>query len=368
MLPILRLYLAHPLCLYSVFWLAVVLLNIGPDWLKYDSLRELLEVVGTTTMLQAAVAVVALRYLVPRYLDYGHVWRFALGLCGVLLVAAQANILISYFYLEPSYPNSYGAYYIKHLSHMSIWQRLGFSWLIRYIVFSKFPLLVSPAAMLIAINYYRRQRALLMLREKKQAAELQALKSQLNPHFIFNTLNNIYALAILQSSQTAAAIAMLSGILDYVLYRCRDNQVSLQNEVAMIEDYIALEKLRFGERLQVNFSRQLEHKTEVAPLLFLTLIENAFKHGAAQELKLATVDLNLVANKHKTVFSIRNSKPANPAPQRAHGGIGLINLRRQLQLLYPDSHTLEITDQPQCYSASLTLLTRQQNMRGNVTL
>ncbi|MFK7956872.1 MAG: sensor histidine kinase [Lysobacterales bacterium] len=337
------------------FWSVVFLLNVGPDWHKYSSLREVLEVVGTTTSLQAMVAWVALRYLVPGWLDRGQVKRFGLLLLGVLWLAAELNIWISYSYLEPAYPDSYGKSYAV-LSHLSLIERLGFSPMIKYIVFSKLPLLLFPAAALIAVNYYMKQSAVLALREQKRAAELEALKNQLNPHFIFNTLNNIYALAIKQSEQTPEAVAKLSGILDYVLYRCNSQYVSLEDEVAMIEDYVALERLRFSDRLTVSFTNHVHETVYVAPLLFLTLIENAFKHGAGQALGQASVDLSLSATDQHIKFEVSNTKPA-PVREEAvsQPGIGLDNLRKQLGLLYPNAHSLEIAETERRYAAHLIL-------------
>ncbi len=353
----------HPSIGYALFqigfWSVVFLLNVGPEWHKYSSLRELVEVVGTTTILQALVASAAVIYLVPHWLDRRRVAGFAVMLFGTLMLAAEINILISYFYLERAYPTSYGAYYLTNLADMTLKDRIGFSYLIKYILFSKVPSLAFPAAILIAINYYRRQQTILQLREQKRVAELEALKNQLNPHFIFNTLNNIYALAILGSKQTAEAIAKLSGIFDYVLYRCNDTQVSLDDEIAMIEDYIALEKLRFGDRLSVSFKRQSSTNSRVAPLLFLTLMENAFKHGTTQELKQATISLNLLVTEGEIKFKVSNTKPDTASLKTSETGIGLKNLRRQLDLVYPNMHQLQISETKSQFTVTLIISRRK---------
>ncbi|WOJ97394.1 sensor histidine kinase [Congregibacter brevis] len=350
------------LLLQGAFWTVVFTLNVGPQWQKYGSPRELFEVVGTTTALQALVALIALRYLVPHLLDRGRVKQFGILLLVLLFVVAESNILFSYFYLEPAYPDSYGKYY-QILSDLSLIERLGFSSMIRWIVFSKLPLFFFPAAVLIAVDYYQRQQSVLALREQKRSAELDALKNQLNPHFIFNTLNNIYALAIKGSDQTAEAIAKLSGILDYVLYRCNSEYVSLNDEVNMIDDYIALERLRFGDRLAISFVNEVREPVEIAPLLFLTLIENAFKHGASQALDTATVDLSLSASEKQIAFEVSNStspssssdKPSNAAAGDRPPGIGLKNLRRQLDLLYPNAHRLSINESDKQFTARLVV-------------
>ena len=338
-----------------VFWLIVFLLNIGPDWYSFSSAREIFERIGTVTLLQAFVAYSAIYYLVPKFLDQKKLIRFIIGLLVVLLIASEINIFISYFYLEGTYPDTYGAYY-KSISHYTLLQRMGFSHVIKFILFSKFPHLFFPAAILIAITYYQKQQSLLELREQKKTAELTALKNQLNPHFIFNTLNNIYALAIKRSELTAEAVAKLSGILDYVLYRCNESYVLLSDEITMIKDYVALEKFRFGDRIQVNIKNNIQESIKVAPLLFLTLIENAFKHGASQELRHARIDILLEEKDNMISFQIKNTKPAQTRSSSiTKETIGLNNLRKQLDLLYPDNYNLEFLETTDDYTAILSL-------------
>jgi len=345
----------HQLAFQIAFWAVVFTLNVGPEWHRYSSIREVIEVVGTVTVLQWAVAMVAIRYLVPVWLDRDHIRQFAFFLLLLLVAAAEVNILISYSYLEDSYPETYGQWY-QTISDLSLLERLGFSPIFKYILFSKLPQLFFPAAVLLAIDYYRRQQVILRLREQKHAAELDALKNQLNPHFIFNTLNNIYALAIKRSHQTAEAVAMLSSILDYVLYRCNDAYVSLNNEVAMMKAYIALEKLRFGDRVEVTFSNTVTNPIQVAPLLFLTLIENAFKHGTNEELHVTKVDLLLSETDEIVELEVRNTVPSGDIrPVTPDSKIGLVNLHRQLDILYPDSHRLDIVRADNLYTARLTL-------------
>ncbi|MEO0421752.1 MAG: sensor histidine kinase [Pseudomonadota bacterium] len=342
----------------GLFWAVVVLVNLGPDWQRFATAREALEVIGLTTVLQMAVAAVTIAYLVPRWLDKGATGRFLLLLLLAVLCAAEVNILVSYFYLEPTHTEGYGARYQEILGDLTLVERLGFSWVSRYILLSKLPHLVLPAAVLIAVRYYRRQQSLLQLREQQQAAELNALKSQLNPHFIFNTLNNIYALALKRSTLTAEAVARLSSILDYVLYRGSERVVSLRDEVAMIEAYIALEQLRFGDRLTVHFSQHASPDHQVPPLLFLTLLENAFKHGVATSLDAAVIEISLVEEAGALRFAISNSRPPASAPARRDAGeqaIGLRNLQRQLALQCPDTHELTLVDGDDRYTATLTL-------------
>lgn len=337
------------------FWLVVFLVNLGPEWQKFSSIREALEVSSLATILQWLVALFSIKILVPRFLNKNKVAFFGLSMAMLLFVAAQLYILVSYLYLEPSYPNNYGHLYQTKLAHYSLAQRLGFSGLIKYIILSKIPMLFFPAAILISVNFYNQQKQLLKIQQQKQAAELTALKNQLNPHFIFNTLNNIYSLAIQGSKDTAEAIAKLSGIFDYVLYQCNDKYVSLQQEVKMLENYIALEKLRFGDRVNVSLTVDNHSHTKIAPLLVLTLIENAFKHGVSQELTLAEVNIRLSETDESIIFYIQNSKPSNSPPSVNKKAIGLDNLKQQLQLLYPNAHRLTFSENKSRYITQLEL-------------
>lgn len=348
----------HETLLFLAFWLIVFMVNLGPSWERYASFREGLEVAGLATVLQVVVALLALKWLVPRFLDRNRLLGFALWMLVLVFLASEIYVLVSYLYLEPAYPNTYGAYYQAHLYDLSLWERLGFSWTIKFIVMDKWPVMFFPAAILIAANFYQKQKHVLELKEQKQAAELHALKSQLNPHFIFNTLNNIYALALSRSERTAEAVERLSGILDYVLHHAPDGLVLVADEVQMIQDYIALEKLRFGDRVNVTFEHDTQNSVKVAPLLFLSLVENAFKHGASQALDQARINIVLHSQGREIVFDISNSKPPSQSREGDGPGIGLKNLKRQLELLYPNAHQLTSEDSKEAYHAMLTIQTK----------
>jgi two-component system, LytTR family, sensor kinase len=171
-----------------------------------------------------------------------------------------------------------------------------------------------------------------LIREKLKA-EILHLKAQINPHFLFNTLNSIYAMARSKSEQTSQAIVQLSHILRYILYEAGSKTVLLADEMKIIQDYITLQKLRFGNRIQLNFHYQLhDERCMIAPLLLLPLVENAFKHSNDPEAK---IDMEIRTTKEG--LFVRSSNPVveeSVKTQAAQGGIGLANIRRQLELLY----------------------------------
>ncbi len=185
------------------------------------------------------------------------------------------------------------------------------------------------------------QKRALTLEKAKAEAELKLLKTQLNPHFLFNTLNNIYSLSVHNSPATSESIARLSDILDHMLYRCNTLYVPLSTEINLLENYIALEKLRYDERLMVNFKTAVDFDADIAPLIMLSVVENAFKHGAGQHIGSPIVDINIQVSNNMFTCRVANSF-MDTAENVRHEKIGLPNLRQQLDLLYPRRHTLSI--------------------------
>lgn len=175
------------------------------------------------------------------------------------------------------------------------------------------------------------------LRIEKQEAELNYLKSQTNPHFLFNTLNNIYSLARDNNPLASESILRLSKILRFMLYETNVDYIAIEQELKIMEDYISLEKLRYDESLIVNFNHTIEDmKQAIPPLLLIPFVENAFKHGASETRNHPFVDIHLSAQNHTLLFIVKNSAE-NPQNQEVvKENIGLSNLRRQLELLYKD--------------------------------
>lgn len=336
------------------FWPLVFLLNTGPHWEIYSSTVELFQTVGMITGLQLLVAVITLKALVPKLLNQGQKAKFFLSLLVVLFIVSEINIAIRYLYLEPTYPQY--DFFLEKFGHMDLFQRMFSLWTYKYIFFTKLSLYVFPTAILVAYNFYQNQTNLSKLNEQKRQAELDALKNQLNPHFIFNTLNNLYALALKKSDLTPMVIEKLSNILDYILYRCNDQFVSLRNEILLIENYIDLEKIRYGKRMQISFDYQIKNDNNIAPLILLTLLENACKHSTSEEINKSTINIQLTSTDDEIYFEIQNSKPkhlaqVNKKPQK----IGLANMRKQLEILYPNAHNLIIDDTKDDYKIKLII-------------
>ena len=193
-----------------------------------------------------------------------------------------------------------------------------------------------------------------LIQEKLQS-ELNFLRAQTNPHFLFNTLNSIYALARKQSSQTPEVVMQLSKLLRYMIHECKEPFVPLEKEWKIIEDYVGLEKLRFGDRINVKMTKQENGSGEmIAPLLLLPLVENAFKHGAGNNRDHTEILIDLKKENAKLHFSVENNFETVNGLQEKSGGIGLQNVKRQLELLYPD-HSMNIENSNGKFKVSISL-------------
>ena len=191
--------------------------------------------------------------------------------------------------------------------------------------------------------------------EEKLHSELAYLKAQINPHFLFNTLNSIYAMALSRSDQTAGAIVRLSSMMRYVLVEAGRDKVSLEQEITYLTDYIQLQQIRFEGslqlRLEVNGRRE---NRQIVPLLLIPFVENAFKYGVNPE-EPSPVGIRIDIGEHELHLHVSNKKVAIHHPPATQGGLGIGNTRQRLQMLYPGKHTLIIEDGNDSFTVSLTL-------------
>jgi LytS/YehU family sensor histidine kinase len=204
-------------------------------------------------------------------------------------------------------------------------------------------------------NYTKLKQATQQLLIEKQTAELNYLKSQTNPHFLFNTLNNIYSLARDKSDLAPESILRLSKILRFMLYETGGEYISIEQEIKVIDDYIALEKLRYDESLVVGFRTDIEDMRQaLPPLLLIPLVENAFKHGVAETRHQPFVDIHLSVRQRQLLFIVRNSSERPSREETVKENIGLANLRRQLELLFTD-HQLSVVQGDADFTATLKI-------------
>jgi sensor histidine kinase YesM len=191
------------------------------------------------------------------------------------------------------------------------------------------------------------------LKNEQTQAELLHLRSQLNPHFFFNTLNNLYGLTIKNSKQAPEVILKLSEMMRYTIYQGEKSSVTIKNEITYLENYIELHKIRYKKSVLITFNQDIDKTLTIAPLLFINLLENAFKHGVETLEEDAFIKINLTNDAKIIYFSIENNFDETKKNQPK--GIGLTNLKRRLSLLYPKKHTLEFTRQSNIYNVTLKI-------------
>lgn len=271
------------------------------------------------------------RILAAPFLLFAHIMLYSFGLYAWRQAGIQAHL---YFQL------------IVHPSTLA-----GVQYLVPYGLLSG----VFFGIIRYTYDYRKLKEAAQLLRIEKQEAELNYLKSQTNPHFLFNTLNNIYSLSLDKSELAPESILRLSKILRFMLYETGGDYISIEQEIKIISDYIALEKLRYDESLYVNFNYDLEDmKQAIPPLLLIPLVENAFKHGAAETRVRPFIDIHLSVNKRQLVFTVKNSTETGPEQRGIKENIGLSNLRRQLELLYTD-YDLTVQQDESSFTAVLKI-------------
>ncbi|WP_324672194.1 sensor histidine kinase [Hymenobacter sp. GOD-10R] len=223
---------------------------------------------------------------------------------------------------------------------------------------SHLPLLLL-AGVAACLHVYRQwhQKELLngQIKQENAQAELQLLKAQVHPHFLFNTLNNLYALTLRQSDEAPIVVERLASLLFFVVEQGNASSIALADEVALLRNYIALEQLRYGSRLTVDFQVQdLSGTARITPLLLLPLVENAFKHGSAEQLGQASIHLTLNMVGDNLYFVVANTKNLGSDTHAKSAGIGLQNVRQRLQLLYPQHH-FEIEAHDETFTVRLML-------------
>jgi hypothetical protein len=191
---------------------------------------------------------------------------------------------------------------------------------------------------------------------EKVNAELSYLKAQINPHFLFNTLNSIYSLAIMKSDNTADTIVKLSEIMRYILTDATHSFVNLNKELHQIDNYIALQRVRLGNTVTINYTAPTEASDQkIAPLILIHFIENAFKYGVNPD-ENSLISVNIKTDENKLIFKVSNNKVSSIANEELSSGTGIANSRSRLQLLYPGKHLLTIADNKESYSVELILI------------
>ncbi|MEM6802293.1 MAG: histidine kinase [Bacteroidota bacterium] len=323
---------------HLLFWLLFVFYNVA-TWGAYN--EDIFQPIFSEFVYLPAkilMTYLTLYYLIPRFLLPQKYEAFFLNFLIALIFFGLWNRIVTYYIVYPRYfPEYVGS---------------GF-WKIK--IFFEMTILVNIATLGATIKllqyWYKNEQSRKQLAQEKAEAELKLLKSQIHPHFLFNTLNNLYALSLENSPHAPDMLLRLSSILNYMLYECNRPWVSLEQEIKHIDDYLSLEKLRYGEKLELSYEISGDIKAkEIAPLILLPFVENSFKHGASQTENQPWIHINISIDKELLHLQIENGIEealgiSTLEDMSYTQGIGLKNVKRRLELLYQDRYELNIHEE-----------------------
>lgn len=287
-------------------------------------------------------------YLMPRYLLQKRYAEFFFYLLLVMTaVAALMQYVLLPFLIHPLFCPS-----TCTENNLTLYR------LIKNVVNLNYVVAITAVIALLK-NWYRHQQAAQLLTQDKLEAELKFLKAQIHPHFLFNTLNSLYSLTLKKSDNAPEVVLKLSGLMDYMLYDATAAKVPLEKELDYIKNYIDLERIRYGNRVDVQFteSGDISGKS-IAPMMLLPFVENAFKHGVTTETENAWIRIDVKMLEQQLVLLVENCKCGEKASGNNRdmaSGIGLRNLQRRLELLYEGRYSLETEDEADSYAARLEL-------------
>ncbi|TFF40337.1 sensor histidine kinase [Mucilaginibacter psychrotolerans] len=324
------------------FWLSMISFFV---YLAYGSskmtLKDLLVIFVGFGGINIGLFYINFLVFIPRYLDTKKYKLYAGAIILTIILFGLGKYGIALMFKELILMREKG-----HI--LSFWRYFGST------VFTSVIFVFLSTVLRFSVDWFLNERIQRDLENQRLSAELSFLKSQINPHFLFNSLNSIYSLAYQKSDTTPEAILKLSEIMRYMLYECNDNKVELSKELQYLQNYIDLQKIRFGNKAFINYEVHGEVTNQhIVPLLLISFIENAFKHGVAND-PASPIVLKINLSDGHLYFFVQNKKHSHN--RDASGGIGLINVRRRLDLLYPGKYNLEIRDEADTYTVQLSLV------------
>jgi len=332
---------------HITFWISYICFY-GTSWGSYnDEYARAFICESSELLIKLPVVYFVLFRLIDKYLFERKYVEFFIYTFVTVVIASIAIRLFYYYVLYPPF----------------FPERVGSEFFVAFRILRTFTNVFTLAIMVVAIKllkkwYYDQQEAKSLEKEKLEA-ELKFLKSQVHPHFLFNTLNNLYSLTLKKSDNAPEIVLKLSELMSYMLYDTSARQVSLSKEINYINHYIDLEKIRYGDRLDISFNTHGNVTGKmIAPMLLLPFIENSFKHGVSGELETVWISLDLHVESNKLIFKVENSKSPeeeNVKISSYRSGIGLKNVKRRLDLIYGKDYDLKILDEKDTFLVVLKL-------------
>ncbi len=319
---------------FYIFFNTYFFATLGFLGLQYALLRAVL-----ITALYIAIFYTNFQILIPIFLIKNKYYYYLILVSVVLVVGGILRFIIVKSFINENYTRIFHLYPGYGVSFGAVFILLTISTLIKFV----------------EIHLQREEIQNKILHEKNEA-ELKLLKTQINPHFLFNTLNNIYTLAYLGSKEAAPMIMSLSKLMRYVLYEATNKLVPLANEIQFLKSYIKLEELRIEDRSKITADYIINNPgIKIAPLIFIPFIENSFKHSHIAEDDNAWIKLKTEVSDKKLYFECGNSIPDEHFINAEISGMGLQNIKNRLELLYPSKHELKIINNNRIFMVNLII-------------
>lgn len=330
--------------LHVSFWFVYLSFNLyqatvfqrgrGYDW---GSMLTSLSVQLIFTML---IAYLNYFFTWPRFLESKNLWRYLLEFS-----VPFAGLLTARVYLQRYLVDGYTRQ--AHFFYSSVF-------IVQIVAITLF-IVIFVGMLRFAVDWFELEAKRKEIENEKLTSELNFLKAQINPHFLFNTLNNLYYLAYTKSDNTPEVVAKLSQMMRYMIYDSNHTKVLLSKEIEYMQNYISLERLRLNDQIPIDFhiSGSIENRW-ISPLIFITFLENAFKHGVSNNNPKAWVKVSIRLDQNQCIYTVENSKPEK-SDVHEKSGIGLQNVQRRLELSYPGQFNLTTEDKNNVYFVQLTL-------------
>jgi len=327
---------------HVLLWLIIFLGWFFFRYQDFPTISVALKEVSVKVATLASLVYISNYWLVPYFLYKKRYAGFAALYLSIIFIFGTLKVYINTLMLEPFFKESlftdFKARFYDNIIPL-------------------FLLVTTGVAAKIVVDYIRTQRRLTEISKEKAEAELKFLKSQINPHFLFNSINSIYFLIDKNNPVARQTLLQFSQLLRYQLYDCNGDSIPIEKEMNYLRDYVELQQLRRDQKYKVNLQLDESLKNfNVVPLLFIPFVENAFKHISHYSNRPNTIDI--MANRENGTFRLQvdNTKEDNQAVSiQEAGGIGLANVKRRLELLYPGKHRLVISDSGDTYSVHLQL-------------
>jgi len=330
---------------HLTYWVLFVIFFAFAWGTHDDNYLKTLEVELINLPVKIALVYGVIYFLYPRYLYTGKTWRFTfLFLCFLFITSVLQRITDNLIILDAFFPEWHKESTLNIVQLVRSAVNLG-------------SVLAVPMTIKLMQHLSEVQQRQQTLAKDKLEAELVFLKNQVQPHFLFNTLNSLYALILKKSDRSLEVVLKLSDLLRYMLYETNAPQVDVEKEVESIKSYLELEKIRYGRRVELSFNTwgELSGKT-IAPMIILPFIENSFKHSTKGFDGTAWITIELGVKENDLILKIENSVPETDGVDHPQtGGIGLQNVKRRLALLYPQEHELKVESTRDSYLVVLKL-------------